>query len=154
MAQRNINRELHRFRESSRHIWNTCFFEGERVSIDDGFRFDELQRAMFKTLVLQPLGLPLNLDYKIAPIDEIVVRPQDGEIVIMQTRDIQDQTHGVCWSAHEVVSGGSLTRLAFVSFFDWDEFASLDMALVQCFEPAHGRMLLINQWDCSFHLDK
>ncbi len=114
------------FREAARHLWNTFFYPN--ADWDDRDRFSEVCVQLFDALVVAPEGLsnirlPQFFTHHPPPIPYLRVAPKSG-IPIMINRATPPVGYWDDPVTQILPSDGA--RLAFVTFFDFDELGRRD----------------------------
>lgn len=149
---KNVNSQMQRFREASRHIWNSYLMPGEGVvdmAVEDSFR--DIERALLRSMVLD--GSATADHYGRSVIGGLFVRPK----LVFQEVPVQFASAGLegntYWSKVELVAGAALPRLEFLDFFDWMHYGYIDYSIVRAVECGSGRRLLIENMYCDFWWD-
>lgn len=123
-----ITQQLQLYRETARHVWNSCFAarSGASSSGEAFESFDQICEALFDALILGPLGSDesasqLNVQ-GFASIRVVPVISAGTPILINRT-----EPSGPYWDdpMNSVISGE--TELEFIGFFDWDSCGVIDM---------------------------
>jgi len=124
---RDVTRELHRYLEAKRHLWNVCFSDEvvdlrECGSLDD---FELIDRTLFNALVLRKLGAePLANDsrFGIDPIQNILVKAKEmfARLPLMVSTPQQGMNRS--WQNAVFDTRGTYT-FHFIEFFEWDRYS-------------------------------
>ncbi len=147
--------ELLQFKECARHIWNTYFVRLAKSDIEAGFRFDSIEAALFRALVIEPLGLDWSGTYRTDPVPQILVslKSEKDAVLCYETEDIEPGKNRR-WVVVEPTMNGRLPPLEFVAFFGWNSFEYSDLAYVECFARSDKKIYLIDHEHCNFELTK
>jgi hypothetical protein len=137
------------FREALRHLWNGSFLplkEDLRFGTCQEY-FEQIERLLFAALVVETLGLKFDVnEFGKVPVSGLRMRPNSDGAPALINRCSPASGY---WD-HPVRSLSKKTELAFLSFFDWDEYRVRDCAyyraqILSC--PEHpdliGREVLI-----------
>lgn len=148
-SMKNVNSQMQRFREASRHIWNSYLMPGEGVvdiAVEDSFR--EIERALLQSMVLD--GSAAADHYRRSAISGLFVKPKLGfpEVPVqLASAGLEGNTY---WSKVELVAAADLPRLEFLDFFDWMHYGYIDYGIVRAVECGSGRRVLIENMYCDF----
>ncbi|MEG2803785.1 hypothetical protein [Stenotrophomonas sp.] len=146
---KNVNAQMQRFREASRHIWNAYLMPGEGVVdmvVEDAFH--DIERALLRSMVLD--GSAAADHYRQSAIGGLFVKPKLGypEVPVqLASAGIEGNTY---WSKVELVVAADLPDLEFVDFFDWMHYGYIDHGIVRAVERGSGRRVLIENRYCDF----
>lgn len=119
---KNIKAEMSAYREAVRHLWNSTF-----STLDESLRFgsclelfEKIDNLIFMALVCEPLEITQNEKSTFHPINRIKTIPiSSTEIPVMINRTIPASGY---WDDPVKVIKASDVDLAFIGFFDWDEY--------------------------------
>jgi hypothetical protein len=121
-----LTEDLHRYRDCARFLWNV--FLRPSADADSVEVFDSVRELLFAEIVLGKIGVADYRRQALQPIEFLLVKPQfDGTSILVQrsggghTRYWDDPTNSV---------GIEEAKLAFVDFFDWDQFSYRDFKFV------------------------
>lgn len=146
---KNVNSQMQRFREASRHIWNSYLMPGEGVVdtvVEDCFH--EIERALLRSMVLD--GSPAADHYRRSAIGGLFVKPklEFPEVPVqLASAGLEGNT---CWSKVELVAAADFADLEFMDFFDWMHYGYIDYGIVRAVECGSGRRVLIENMYCDF----
>lgn len=116
-----VTEALFKFNELRRHLWNAWFSREISSIMDEKVdAFLEIQKLLFKTFILIPLG---KSDYDLLgfgskPIEfiEIKINKDIDEIKILKA----DRSQGKQWEEQKIrTKDYDAIKLLFVDFFDW-----------------------------------
>lgn len=149
---RNVTSEMQRFREASRHLWNTYLMPGEGVVdmvVEDSFR--SIERELLRSLVLQGRGSAE--DYGRAHIGGLSVKSKSNYDQVPVQFSSKGPDGNTYWSKSEFVSAAEISY-GFLEFFDWMHFAFIDYGIVRAIDLESGRHVLLENLYCEFWLDE
>ncbi|MGH8037934.1 MAG: hypothetical protein ACREPD_09345 [Stenotrophomonas sp.] len=146
---KNVTGQMQRFKEASRHIWNSYLMPGDGVldmAAEDSFL--EIERELLRSLVLE--GSVAADQYGRSAIGGLVVKPKPvyREVPVQVASSGSDGN--TYWSESERVAAADLPVLEFVGFFDWMHYGYIDYAIVRAVECGSGRRVLIETVYCDF----
>lgn len=147
-----ITVEMSRFKEASRHLWNTYLVPaGGSASIATIQAFEEIERALLKELVLRELGADARAaDYRRGPTKGIVVRPNEYLTDIpLQLAEVMENK-SVRWSESRRVPVGTLGEIEFYDFFDWNPYGLRDFSFVRAVVEGSSQLCLLESADVAF----
>lgn len=127
---RNIRRELFRYVEAKRHLWNT-YFVGQVTDLtacDPLDSFEIIDRRLFYALVCHPLGIDFDPLMGTEEVDRILVQPRSNihDIPLMVAkpeRGYWNETHS--FPAKQL-------SLVYKEFFQWNVYDFLTLSTVKC----------------------
>jgi hypothetical protein len=146
---KDVTEQMQRFKEASRHIWNSYLMPGEGVldmAVEDSFL--EIERELLRCLVLE--GSVSADQYGRSAIGGLVVKPKSvyREVPVQFASAVSDGS--TYWSGEERVAAEDIPMLEFVDFFDWMHYGYIDYAIVRAVECSSGRRVLIHTMYCDF----
>jgi hypothetical protein len=124
-----LDARINRFRIASRELFNQFFRVDDAYNNDQAWileeRFCEVQELLFQKLVIEPAGLPTVAYGVLNPSIRAVLR--HGEFApIMLNREVDSGY----WD-HPLREVTREAKLAFISFFDWDQLDYRDHRYVR-----------------------
>ncbi len=152
MNTENITNDMLRFREASRHIWNSCFAEmNDKWSLEIHDSFNIIELELLKTMVFHPRKVDaLPTSYRKHGLSYIKVVPKSflHEIPI-QFCEVSENGN-VVWKKDQLVAIKDLPKLYFLDFFDWDPYNILSMAYIRAETVEDKQVVLIAETYCDF----
>lgn len=156
-----ITGKMLKFKESIRHIWNSCFLEGnDPASSEMQNAFSDIEHALLRALVLAPYGMGnLAESYRLQVLSNILVQPlYFSEEIPIRFGNIE-QNGNVVWDVEAMLKVEKNTQFHFFDFFDWYPYGYVDLPFVRvrtvpdAGDPAGGgKIALIEQRYCKFML--
>ena len=124
-----LDARMNQFRVASRELFNQFFRADDPYNNDQAWpmeeRYSEVQELLFQKLVLEPAGLP-PIAYGLLN-SSVVVALRHGDFApIMLNREVDSGY----WD-HPLREVTRDAKLAFVSFFDWDQLDYRDRRYVR-----------------------
>jgi hypothetical protein len=123
-----VTQEVLRCREAIRHLWNTQFLgllgrlsEAEAIDL-----FEQAVEVIFDASVLHALrieGFAANLNRE--PFTSLVVVPE--ELVVGRVLVNRSSPSSAYWDEPLPNASPVGVKLEFMGFFDWDQFAQIDL---------------------------
>ncbi len=121
---------LNRYRECSRHLWNTYFADhvfSLPASDDVLDRFEEVDKLLFSSLVLAKVDrLASESDFGKKPLRFLRVVPVTEEVPILINRPSNDRNK--YWDDPVNRVGASEAELLLIGYFDWNRYGYADLA--------------------------
>ena len=126
-----ITTRISRYREATRHLWNTAF-HSEEVDWDLRDGFSRVATELFTALVLEPLEaadqrLPEMFEADPQPLRRIAVEPSSDRVGILVNRHTRSSGD---WDDPVNVLRRGEAEVRFVAFFDWNQLALRDFQYV------------------------
>lgn len=147
------------FKEAVRHSWNTYFAHGlSPMSPDVQEAFGEIERGLFRGIVLTPLGVADRADeYRSKPLPWLLAQPQgDLSECPLQFGEV-DANGNTRWGSPVQLPMTKLIAFEFFDFFDWDPYGVIDLPYVRARvrdlpskADVPGSIVLIEQRNCEF----
>ncbi|MDQ1107675.1 MULTISPECIES: hypothetical protein [Stenotrophomonas] len=149
---KDVTGQMQRFKEASRHIWNSYLMPGEGVldmAVEDSFL--QIERELLRSIVLE--GSAAADQYGHSAIGGLIVKPKPllREVPVQFARAGSDGNS--YWSEDERIAAADIPKLEFVDFFDWTHYGYIDYAIVRAVESGSGRRVLIQALYCDFWWD-
>ncbi|MDQ1107665.1 hypothetical protein QE424_000824 [Stenotrophomonas rhizophila] len=149
---KDVTGHMQRFKEASRHIWNSYLMPGEGVldmAVEDSFL--QIERELLRSMVLE--GSTAADQYGHSAIGGLIVKPKSvyREVPVRFASAGSDGNN--YWSEDERVAAADIPKLDFVDFFDWTHYGYIDYAIVRAAESGSGRRVLIHALYCDFWWD-
>ncbi|WP_421567533.1 hypothetical protein [Stenotrophomonas sp. PD6] len=146
---KDVTDQMQRFKEASRHIWNSYLMPGEGVldiAVEDSFL--HIERELLRSIVLE--GSVAADQYGRSAISGLIVKPKPvyREVPVQFASAVSDGN--TYWCGEERVAAEDLPMLEFVDFFDWMHYGYIDYAIVRAAECGSGRRVLIQAMYCDF----
>ena len=164
-----ITKEMFRYLDAKRHLWNTYYvdFMSSAKSLEEEFPicdFQQIDKLLFSTLVLHKLGKELKESkyiWGIDPFTYLRLVPMDWsgeiEISISDRKKTTGKLENSAFENHVVDMKGEL-RFDFIEFFDWNSYGytSFPLYLVRIMKYGpnpefEGRDALIYTRDAKVH---
>jgi hypothetical protein len=124
----NISKEMYRYLEAKRHLWNTYFLDIMDLSKYEPLdSYEAIERRLFFALVCNPLGIEYDPTWAAHRMDRILVRPRDdlSQIPLRVAIEIRR------WEVDKLFPAKGLS-LVYQEFFQWDRYEFLTLPLVRC----------------------
>jgi hypothetical protein len=120
-----ITKTMHEYRECVRGLWNRFLLpNAPRSDFDAVERFQDLSAQLFDELVLRPLAAPFQQRTRSTPYAFLRVQPTSEPAPLMINRTAP---RGGYWDEPITGLACSGLSLAFVEYFDWDDFDYIDL---------------------------
>lgn len=130
------------YRDSARHLSNTCYRPKYEGDWDTRENFDEISVLLFKHLVLNELQISHTLcDWLGQPAEIFKLQPSTERIPVMINRD---GTSGY-WDHPKTELDQNEAEIAFIDYFDWDEMDTIDFRYIR------GKILKSRSGDLDGH---
>lgn len=113
-----------RYREAARHLWNSCFRDGDEG--DAAESFDRICEELFNVLVLRPVGVgEQSSQLNVQGFQSIRVVPaiEEGTPVFIN----RTNPSGPYWDDPIAQVRPQAVELALIGFFDWDSCGFSEM---------------------------
>jgi len=131
---KDIRSELLRYRDAKCHIWNTYFHDlVENLNDDEPlYSFEIIEKRLFSALICHPLGLTFNFDrgFGLDSVRTIIVKPKPNLIEIPAMLADASGLNRLWRKAENLLASG--LSLAFMDFFQWDNYDYLSLPFVKC----------------------
>lgn len=136
MGEHNCTNWFLNYREVARHVWNAGFVPyGELLCVPAERSYVTAMARLFEGMVLRPLGFADHLpdDYKLGSAVEFFVRPSaatnSANLLVHANARFEP---GRAWGYPELrIRGEDRSLLRFVSFFDWQQFGTRHLRLLE-----------------------
>jgi len=146
----NLTKDMLRFKEASRHVWNAYLIETqESVSLKLQESFEAIERELLRALVLLPSGIPDVADsYRRSPMP-ILLRAKTGLTEVSVQFGAVDANSNIRWELPCLIPASDISRYRFIEFFEWNPYGYIDLSYVKAL-TANGRLVLVEQMYCDF----
>jgi hypothetical protein len=152
MQPGSLHRRVLLYRESARHLWNTCFAPRANAT-DAGQLLDAFERIA-QELFTSMTGHVLRNPGDTRPVPARIEVHVHAEAEVMVSREPGSMGS---WDHPVTAAGSGGLRAAFLGFFDWDELGPRDFAYCRldiAGFPAHpelvGHHCLVHVRDAAF----
>jgi hypothetical protein len=127
-----ITQQIQLYRETVRHIWNSCFAsEAGRSPAGEVFEaFDTICEQLFVALILSPNAIsePVGqLNVQGFPSIRVIPLLAEGTPILIN----RTEPTGPYWDDPVNVVKPDEIELGFMGFFDWDSYGIIDMRYVR-----------------------
>ena len=153
MESCDITWEMSRFKEASRHLWNTFLMPRRGfASVALVHSFESIERDLLREIVPRPIDqCGISERYRKGPIPEIVVEPEEFLADIPVQFGTVASNGSVEWTKAASMPVEELPVLAFYDFFDWNPYGLRDFPCVRTGVSGVGGLGLIEARHCRFH---
>lgn len=141
--------QMQRFKEASRHIWNSSLMPGEGVldmAVEESFL--QIERELLRSMVLE--GSVAADHYGRSAIGGLIVKPKAVYREVRVRFASGGSDGNAYWSESERVAAADVPVLEFMDFFEWMHYGYIDYAIVRAVECGSGRRVLIETMYCNF----
>jgi hypothetical protein len=131
---RDVTDLLMTYREAMRHLWNTYFVREMSSLLECGAldKFEEIDRLLFSALVLDqlaPLHPAVNFRSEVWPFLRVVAQEDSDSLAMMLSDLITGPNRS--WSDRTFIKLNPDTELAFIEFFDWDQYGFVSFPYIR-----------------------
>jgi len=153
LIMKDITENMLRFKEATRHVWNTYLLGSAHVMLPDiQNSFALIESELLCVIVLLPFDAAhLVENYRKIPLP-IIIKPEVGLREIPVQFGTKDQVGNMIWQQTSSVNANDLQNFKFVEFFDWNPYGYIDMSFVKIYSSEAGWALVPNRY-CRFSLD-
>lgn len=146
-----ISSSMNDFKEATTHIWNT-YLGHTADPFDPNLQIsrDLIERELFRTIVLNPVGDPDYGDmYRQGPMNRVrieFIESIDWVPIQVSTLDFNGNH---TWEVPQKTNIDKFGELHFIDLFDWDPYGSVDMTKIKIFDLSNSRSILIDEMYCK-----
>jgi hypothetical protein len=127
----NITNNMLVFKDAVRHIWNTYFVTtGDAMSPEIQSAYSKIEEELFYTIVIFPLGISQEIQYRKEPISSILVKPKQELSEYPVYIGYREENGNLVWEEKTICKDKNFI-FNFYDFFDWDIYGYIDLPYVR-----------------------